>query len=194
MGYYIDRDGDTLWLADGEGVGWFALLIILLLPLFVAGLIISSLAVWITEHLIAAGGIFLLINFAVSFWLSAKSRNLRVLFMKLAANMVLFQTIFFSAILYGIPYIIHGDSLWDIFELLIVEAVNIGAVILINAISKLHNKAVVTLITALLAGILYVILMNHLLKGIITPEELRKIYHINEGWVFNLCFGVFFIM
>ncbi len=194
MGYYNDRDGDTIWLADSEGFGWFALIIILILPLFIAGIFISSLAVWITEHLFAAGGIFLFINICVSFLFSMKYKNMRMLIMDLAANIILFQTIFLTAILYGIPYIINGESWWDVFELIIVEVFNVGVLILIKAIGKLHSNAGISLATALFAGIVYIFLMNHVLKGTMTSKELMQLYHINKKWVFSVCFGVFFIM
>lgn len=193
MGNYVDRDGNSIWLADSDGGGWFALAIIVALPVFIFGIIVSSIVVWITEHFLAASGIFLLVNIGVSFILSMKRKKAKELIIDFAANIMLFQTLFFTAALYGIPYVIDNDSWWDVFELAITVAINLGIIILMKAIGKLHNNPLINLITSFLFGIVYVFLMNRLLKNIMNAEKLMEMYHINKGWVFNLFFGLFFI-
>lgn len=193
MGFYVDRDGDTIWLADSEGWGWFLAGILIILPFFILFTVMNSIAVWITENFWTANMISLAVNVLLSLILSLHRKIKTDFYLQIIANLLLFQTVFFTLLLYGIPYLIQSGSIWESVELILTTAVNIGAVILVKAIGKLHGNVKAELITSILFLCIYCFLMNHAMQGFITLEAMLKLYHLEKTWAASLFFGIFFL-
>lgn len=193
MGYYIDKDGDEIWLADGDGAGWFALFIIFLAPFMLLSALLDSFAIWVIDHFLVVNIISCLILWGISLWMALKTQSRPVfLLIEILSNYLLFTTLMLSMEAYCIPYVREVDSIFECVEVLIVMSINIGLVMLIKALGKLGNHAVYHMILSIAFLICYLAFMRSILEDL-GADGLMQIYRLESSVMYKLWFGILFL-
>lgn len=146
--YFYDRDTDTLYVSQGDGFGWFALLFVLATPFFIIAAWLRQYALFATEHVLLSWVVFLGLSVVLGNLLYRKRRaaNRKL---GIVAVVVSLLPIAIAQACYAIPYILsHDGAIGVAFEWMIVTFITVGISFFVIQISLLFKNGIKHLMVA----------------------------------------------
>jgi hypothetical protein len=152
------------YVADSDGWGWFALLIMLALPFFVMGILLMQMTEAICKHPYISFGTYLVFSFV--FGLIFYSRgNKKFKLAGIAATMITLLPFALTEAFYMVPYIVQHALFASVFEWLIVTAILGGITFFILSIANLLENGWIHLILAVIFFAIVFAVLNHFLSS-----------------------------
>lgn len=156
----IDRTpSDTPYVVDSDGWGWFALFIMLALPFFIIGLLLTQATEWICAHPYISISIYLILSLVIGIILYARGKRWRL--PGIIATMITLAPFALVEGLYMVPYIMQNSLFASVFEWLLVTLLIGGITFFVIVISSALKSGLMHLVIAIIfAGIVFLILNN----------------------------------
>ena len=146
--YFYDRDTDTLYVSQGDGFGWLALLFVLATPFFIIAVWLRQYALFVSEHVLLSWAAFLGLSVVLGnlLYRKKKAENKRI---GIIAVVVSLLPIAIAQACYAIPYILSHDGAMGVtFEWLIVTFFTVGISFFVIQISLLFKNGMKHLMVA----------------------------------------------
>ncbi len=175
----------------GEEISIGIIGFILLIPVVLLGLILSSLIEWITSHFYIVYIVCCFIATISCFVVTKKKKHRKINFLLgFIGNFLCFLSFLYITLLYTVPNVkVNGFDFGGVFEFLLVSLLGIGGIAVIQFFNFYHEKAVLEFVS----GTLYFVGVIHILKNntnvIDSFANLAEIYGIEINIILKVLFG-----
>ncbi len=138
--YFYDRETDTLYVSENDGLGWFAFFVILSTPAFIIAVWLKQFATFASEHAFLSWIVFLGFSTVLGIILYRKKNAVKKN-AGIVAVIVSLLPVALTQAFYAIPYILsHDGALGITFEWLIVTFFTVGISFFVIQISLLFKS------------------------------------------------------
>ena len=137
---YYDQESDTLYVANGDGSGWFGFFVVLSTPFFVVASLLGEYAQIVYRHPVVSTGVYFLLAWTASWWFHRKKRitNRKT---GILAGVLTLLPIWLAQLMYAIPYIVAHDNMLTVtIEWVLVTGISFGISFLLLHIGLLFRN------------------------------------------------------
>lgn len=147
--YIYDKETDTLYISDGDGISWLAVLFVLAVPFILISSWLQQYAQFVNSHSPLALLIFIAFSILVSIWINARSKT-RFLLIGILASVISMLPIALIQKHYAIPIIqSDNEALFIVIEWFFPTFFTISISFFLIQISLLLKNGIIHLILSL---------------------------------------------
>lgn len=137
---YYDHETDTLYVAHGDGSGWFVFLVVLATPFFVIASLLKEYAQIVNRYPVVSTGVYFLLAWTTSWWFHRKKKiaNRKT---GIVAGVLTLLPVWMVQLMYAVPYVAAGDKMLPVtIEWVLVTGISFGVSYLLLQIGLLFRN------------------------------------------------------
>lgn len=186
-GYLQSATADVSVSNDSDGLPVF----LIVLPIVLIGILVISIAEWISTHLYLTYIGYVVIDGIFSFIITKYKRHKGVqFFISYIGNFICILSMIYIVLIYAVPYVwMNNSDFGSGFEFVIVLLFGGGGIAIIQFLNSYHEKALLEFFTGVVYFIIVIILIKNSVHDIVTIDDFTQIYHLETLTLFRVFFG-----
>lgn len=174
---------------EDTGDGMFVIGFLLFVPIILLSSIITFVVEWTTSHFYLVFLGYTIISAIICLITTKVKKHFgRKYVFSFVGNYLCLMSFIYIALLYAVPYVVSGGSL---FDFVLVLAFALGGMIVVQFFNYYHEKAILELLAGILCFLVAIILIRNSTGNIYSMDEIAQIYNLENTILLKLLVGFF---